>query len=119
MKLCLVGIMAVLPLTVTAQSIRQVVKPGPITKTQTNWQVPRTPNGKPDFQGIWTNNVATPLERPRELEGRHGQRHAASERDEVRSVHSSRAPSHFKARCAEGAVSPYQRPPPNDNDTAP
>jgi hypothetical protein len=28
---------------------------------------PRTPDGKPDLQGIWTNNTVTPLERPKEL----------------------------------------------------
>src|SRR5947208_2040591 len=34
------------------------------------WKAPRTPDGKPDLQGIWTNNVSTPLERPRELAGK-------------------------------------------------
>jgi hypothetical protein len=31
---------------------------------------PRTSDGKPDLQGIWTNNSATPLERPKMLNGR-------------------------------------------------
>ena len=31
---------------------------------------PRTPDGHPDLQGVWANNDATPLERPKELEGR-------------------------------------------------
>jgi hypothetical protein len=31
---------------------------------------PRTPDGKPDLQGIWTNATLTPLERPRELAGK-------------------------------------------------
>ena len=26
--------------------------------------IPRTPDGHPDFQGIWTNATLTPLERP-------------------------------------------------------
>jgi hypothetical protein len=31
---------------------------------------PRTPDGKPDLEGFWSNNNATPIERPKELEGR-------------------------------------------------
>ena len=31
---------------------------------------PRTPDGKPDLQGIWTNATVTPLERPRDLAGK-------------------------------------------------
>jgi hypothetical protein len=30
----------------------------------------RTPHGHPDLQGTWLNNTATPLERPREVNGR-------------------------------------------------
>src|SRR6516162_5513368 len=37
---------------------------------KSNWTAPRTPDGHPDFQGGWANNIATPLERPRELAGR-------------------------------------------------
>ena len=31
---------------------------------QKNWKVPRTPDGHPDLQGIWTNATITPMERP-------------------------------------------------------
>src|SRR6202795_1592598 len=31
------------------------------------WTAPRTPDGKPDLQGVWTNATITPLERPRDL----------------------------------------------------
>jgi hypothetical protein len=34
------------------------------------WSPPRTPDGRPDLQGIWVNNSVTPLERPKALEGR-------------------------------------------------
>ena len=34
------------------------------------WTPARTPDGRPDLQGIWHNNDATPLERPKELAGR-------------------------------------------------
>src|SRR5207245_875842 len=31
------------------------------------WTAPRTPDGRPDLQGFWTNATITPLERPRDL----------------------------------------------------
>jgi hypothetical protein len=34
------------------------------------YSVPKTEWGQPDLQGVWGNNAATPLERPKELEGR-------------------------------------------------
>jgi len=37
------------------------------TETRPGWQVPRTPDGHPDLQGVWDFRTATPLERPREL----------------------------------------------------
>ena len=37
---------------------------------QPRWVPPRTPDGQPDLQGVWLSNTATPLERPKQLEGR-------------------------------------------------
>jgi hypothetical protein len=34
------------------------------------YKAPRTPDGQPDLQGVWANNSATPLERPKALEDR-------------------------------------------------
>src|SRR5260221_2827835 len=34
------------------------------------WTPPLGPDGHPDLQGVWLNSSATPLERPKALEGR-------------------------------------------------
>src|SRR5712671_4075243 len=40
------------------------------TKPTKQWVVPRTPDGQPNLQGVWTNVTLTPFERPVELEGK-------------------------------------------------
>ena len=42
-------------------------KPGPAAKTKSTWAVPRTVDGQPDLQGVWSNASNIPLERPKEL----------------------------------------------------
>ena len=37
------------------------------TAVAQDWVMPRTPDGKPDLQGIWSNATQTPLERPAEF----------------------------------------------------
>ena len=34
--------------------------------TAQDWDMPRTPDGQPDMQGIWSNASQTPLARPEE-----------------------------------------------------
>src|SRR5262245_32698658 len=57
-----------------------------------SYQPPRLPSGKPDLQGVWSNAVLTPLERPADLADKptmtreeaevyEAKRNAASDRD--------------------------------------
>ena len=57
------AIAAALP-TLAAVAAGQAPEPG------ADWMPPRTPDGQPDLQGIWTMATFTPLERPAHLAGR-------------------------------------------------
>ena len=50
----LVAVMAALPVVVEGQAPE-------------GWTVPRTADGRPDLQGIWANDSATPMQRPEAL----------------------------------------------------
>ena len=39
-------------------------------KPAASWTGERTPDGHPDLQGVWANNTVTPLERPKQWEGK-------------------------------------------------
>jgi hypothetical protein len=47
-----------------------VAASGLATQAQSKFNPPRTPDGKPDMQGYWTNATYTPMERPAEFKDR-------------------------------------------------
>ena len=44
-----------------------VCAPMLLAQSKKGWKMPRTPDGHPDLQGVWTNATITPLERPAKL----------------------------------------------------
>ena len=70
MKLIFTSMAALL--LATAPSVAQTTAQKVKTSAAVNqrWIPPRTPDGQPDLQGVWTNNSVTPLQRPKELAGK-------------------------------------------------
>jgi hypothetical protein len=56
-------LLILLPAVAFAQGVPQRI---PVTASK-GWQVPRTPDGVPDLQGVWTNATVTPLQRANNL----------------------------------------------------
>jgi hypothetical protein len=69
-NLTFAGAVAVVLSLVQGQGIAQPVNAKPAKTATGTWTAPRTVDGQPDLQGVWANNNATPLERPKELGGR-------------------------------------------------
>ena len=46
-----------------ALALTALLAPAAHGQTPEAWEPPRMPDGRPDLQGVWLNNVATPLER--------------------------------------------------------
>src|ERR1700735_1777859 len=68
---CLFSILGLSALISVAQG--QDAPPATMAKAKAGkqtWTPPRSSDGHPDLQGFWSNNNATPIERPKELEGR-------------------------------------------------
>ena len=63
------AVMSIMPMPIAAQAMPRAAE----TKKKADlkpWTPPLTPDGHPDLQGNWVNRSATPLERPKQLEGR-------------------------------------------------
>src|SRR5262249_49047573 len=59
--------MVVVASIVNSAAAQATHKKSPASKA---WTAPLTSDGQPDLQGVWLDNSATPLERPKALEGR-------------------------------------------------
>jgi hypothetical protein len=61
------AVTSILPTPIAGQATQGAAPKKAQTKS---WTAPLTPDGHPDLQGNWVNRSATPLERPKQLEGR-------------------------------------------------
>jgi hypothetical protein len=58
-----IAVICLLSRPAAAQEPSGAAKKTPASKTKA-WTMPRTPDGKPDLQGVWNNATLTPLQRP-------------------------------------------------------
>jgi hypothetical protein len=56
--------------TLTVITVQGQAPAGNRTASTSTYKAPRTPDGRPDLQGNWSNNSVTPLERPKAWAGK-------------------------------------------------
>ena len=62
--------LATLVIVLGGLSLAQVAAGQSLGSAPDSWTMPRTADGQPNLQGVWSNNGTTPLERPEIFEGR-------------------------------------------------
>jgi hypothetical protein len=64
------GALALAIASATGQGTTAAPKPKTVAAAVKTWTPPRTPDGQPDLQGVWSNATLTPMERPSQLAGK-------------------------------------------------
>jgi hypothetical protein len=57
-------------LTAAASGLQAQTRARSTDASNSRWTAPRTTDGRPDLQGVWANNTVTPLQRPKQWEGK-------------------------------------------------